>query len=145
LVSNEIKAGGDRDPIDVCEIGERVGTVGQIKQVKILGVMALLDEGETDYKLIAIDVNDPLASKLNGRIRRLFSFFFSLFFFFFFCFVLDSERRQAGLLIPHFLDPERKMQTLRTLSATSPASCAPPTSGSAFTKSRTASPRTSGP
>ena len=27
--------------------------------------MALLDEGETDWKLIAIDINDPLASKLN--------------------------------------------------------------------------------
>ena len=27
--------------------------------------MALLDEGETDWKIIAIDINDPLASKLN--------------------------------------------------------------------------------
>ena len=27
--------------------------------------MALLDEGETDWKIIAIDVNDPLAHKLN--------------------------------------------------------------------------------
>jgi inorganic pyrophosphatase len=27
--------------------------------------MALLDEGETDWKIIAIDVNDPLAPKLN--------------------------------------------------------------------------------
>lgn len=29
--------------------------------------MALLDEGETDWKVIAIDINDPLASKLNGN------------------------------------------------------------------------------
>jgi inorganic pyrophosphatase len=34
-------------------------------QVKILGTLALIDEGETDWKLIAIDVNDPLASRLN--------------------------------------------------------------------------------
>ena len=27
--------------------------------------MALLDEGETDWKVIVIDVNDPLAPKLN--------------------------------------------------------------------------------
>lgn len=27
--------------------------------------MALLDEGETDWKIIAVDVNDPLAAKLN--------------------------------------------------------------------------------
>jgi inorganic pyrophosphatase len=28
--------------------------------------MALLDEGETDWKLIAIDINDPMAEKLHG-------------------------------------------------------------------------------
>lgn len=27
--------------------------------------MGLLDEGETDWKILAIDVNDPMASKLN--------------------------------------------------------------------------------
>ena len=27
--------------------------------------MALLDEGETDWKVIVVDVNDPLASRLN--------------------------------------------------------------------------------
>ena len=36
-----------------------------MKQVKVLGIMALLDEGETDWKVIVVDVNDPLASKLN--------------------------------------------------------------------------------
>ena len=61
----ETKAKGDNDPIDVCEIGEEVGYPGQIKQIKVLGTMALLDEGETDWKIIAIDVNDPLAAKLN--------------------------------------------------------------------------------
>lgn len=65
LVHPETKAKGDDDPLDVCEIGERVATVGEVKQVKVLGVMALLDEGETDWKVIVIDVNDPLASKLN--------------------------------------------------------------------------------
>ncbi|GAA99158.1 uncharacterized protein L969DRAFT_95064 [Mixia osmundae IAM 14324] len=61
----ETKAKGDNDPLDVCEIGEAVGYPGQVKQVKALGVMALLDEGETDWKILVIDVNDPLASKLN--------------------------------------------------------------------------------
>ncbi|KAJ9094154.1 Inorganic pyrophosphatase [Naganishia adeliensis] len=61
----ETKANGDNDPLDVCEIGERVGKVGEVKQVKVLGVMALLDEGETDWKVIVVDVNDPLASRLN--------------------------------------------------------------------------------
>lgn len=61
----ETKARGDNDPLDVCEIGEQVGYVGQVKQVKVLGIMALLDEGETDWKVLVVDVTDPLASKLN--------------------------------------------------------------------------------
>ncbi|KAK8138663.1 Inorganic pyrophosphatase [Apiospora sp. TS-2023a] len=61
----ETKAKGDNDPLDVCEIGELVGYVGQVKQVKVLGVMALLDEEETDWKVIVVDINDPLAPKLN--------------------------------------------------------------------------------
>jgi len=61
----ETKAKGDNDPLDVCEIGELVGYTGQVKQVKVLGVMALLDEEETDWKIIVVDVNDPLAPKLN--------------------------------------------------------------------------------
>ncbi|KAL9060481.1 MAG: hypothetical protein Q9162_000654 [Coniocarpon cinnabarinum] len=61
----ETKAKGDNDPLDVCEIGEAVAVPGQIKQVKVLGVMALLDEGETDWKIMTIDVQDPLAPKLN--------------------------------------------------------------------------------
>lgn len=61
----ETKAKGDNDPLDVCEIGELVATPGQIKQVKVLGVMALLDEDETDWKIIVIDINDPLAPRLN--------------------------------------------------------------------------------
>lgn len=54
--------------MDVCEIGETVGYTGQVKQVKVLGVMALLDEEETDWKVIVIDIQDPLAPKLNGLV-----------------------------------------------------------------------------
>ncbi|TWU74471.1 Inorganic pyrophosphatase [Metarhizium rileyi] len=57
---------GDNDPLDVCEIGEDVGYTGQVKQVKVLGIMALLDEGETDWKVIVIDVNDTLAPGLQA-------------------------------------------------------------------------------
>lgn len=56
---------GDNDPLDVCEIGERVHKRGSVIQVKILGVMCLVDEGETDWKVICIDVTDPLAEQLN--------------------------------------------------------------------------------
>lgn len=56
---------GDNDPIDVLEIGYRVAKRGEVCQVKILGTVALIDEGETDWKLLSINVNDPLANELN--------------------------------------------------------------------------------
>jgi inorganic pyrophosphatase len=34
-------------------------------QVKVIGTLALLDEGETDWKLIAIDITDPKANEVN--------------------------------------------------------------------------------
>ncbi|KAJ2162739.1 Inorganic pyrophosphatase [Coemansia sp. RSA 552] len=63
--NSDTKCVGDNDPIDVCEIGEAIGYTGQVKQVKVLGVMALIDEGETDWKVLVIDVTDPLAAKMN--------------------------------------------------------------------------------
>ncbi|KAJ2955687.1 hypothetical protein NQZ79_g8347 [Umbelopsis isabellina] len=68
-INPETKARGDNDPIDVCEIGEQVAYPGQIKQVKVLGTICLLDEGDTDWKIIAIDIHDPLASKVNSKWR----------------------------------------------------------------------------
>jgi len=58
--------GGDNDPIDVCEIGERVANRGDVVEVKVLGVLAMVDDGETDWKVMVIDVTDPLADKLNN-------------------------------------------------------------------------------
>lgn len=58
-------AKGDNDPIDVLEIGQRVAARGDVLQVKILGTIALIDEGETDWKVITINVADPLAEQLN--------------------------------------------------------------------------------
>ncbi|RLN55810.1 hypothetical protein BBJ29_006693 [Phytophthora kernoviae] len=59
------KHGGDNDPIDVCEIGSRVAAIGEIYPVKVLGVLGMIDSGETDWKVIAINANDPLADQLN--------------------------------------------------------------------------------
>ncbi|XP_063992076.1 inorganic pyrophosphatase [Diachasmimorpha longicaudata] len=56
---------GDNDPIDVLEIGYRIAKRGEVLKVKVLGTVALIDEGETDWKIIVIDVNDPLADQMN--------------------------------------------------------------------------------
>lgn len=58
-------ATGDHDPIDVCEISGATYKTGDVIDVKILGVWAMIDEGETDWKILAINVNDPDAHKYN--------------------------------------------------------------------------------
>lgn len=65
---------GDNDPIDALEIGSRVATRGEVVQVKVLGVLALIDEGETDWKVLTIDVTDPVADQLNdvNDIEKVF-------------------------------------------------------------------------
>merc|ERR1711978_134317 len=34
--------------------------------VKVLGILAMVDDGETVWKVIVIDVNDPLADKMSN-------------------------------------------------------------------------------
>uniref|UniRef100_A0A8D0ET33 inorganic diphosphatase n=1 Tax=Strix occidentalis caurina TaxID=311401 RepID=A0A8D0ET33_STROC len=43
----------------------QIRSSGEIVQVKVLGVLALVDEGETDWKIIAISVDDPEAQKIH--------------------------------------------------------------------------------
>lgn len=71
-IHSETMAKGDNDPIDVIEIGQAIAQPGQVKQVKVLGVMAMLDEGETDWKVLAIDINDPMAHQVNGMLLIFF-------------------------------------------------------------------------
>ena len=51
--------------VDVVEIGERQAKSGQILKVKPLGALAMIDEGELDWKIVAISLDDPRASLVN--------------------------------------------------------------------------------
>lgn len=51
--------------VDVVEIGERQGKTGNILKVKPLAALAMIDEGELDWKIVAISLDDPRASLLN--------------------------------------------------------------------------------
>lgn len=64
-VELEKKVGGDNDPLDVVEIGLRKGKIGEVRQVKVLGVLCMIDDGEADWKVICIDAEDPWASLMN--------------------------------------------------------------------------------
>lgn len=64
-IDEDTKTTGDNDPLDVCEIGTALHQTGSIVPVKIVGILGLIDEGETDWKLIGIDIRDKLASQIN--------------------------------------------------------------------------------
>ncbi|KAM0678398.1 Inorganic pyrophosphatase [Binucleata daphniae] len=55
------KAKGDNDPIDVIEIGAKQKKIGEVYKAKVLGCLAMLDDGECDWKIVVIDVNDEKA------------------------------------------------------------------------------------
>lgn len=48
------------------DIGQDIGSVGQVKQVKILGGLAVVDDNETDWKMLGIDMKDPLEPLVNS-------------------------------------------------------------------------------
>ena len=47
------------------EIGDRQGKIGEVMKVKPLGVLAMIDEGELDWKVVAISIDDPKAELVN--------------------------------------------------------------------------------
>ena len=57
---------GDNDPLDVMEIGSKPFKVGEMRVVKVLGDLELIDQGELDHKIIVIDAADPLAARLSS-------------------------------------------------------------------------------
>eukprot|EP01120_Amphizonella_sp_Union-15-10_P009194 TRINITY_DN343_c0_g3_i1.p1 TRINITY_DN343_c0_g3~~TRINITY_DN343_c0_g3_i1.p1 ORF type:complete len:278 (-),score=52.71 TRINITY_DN343_c0_g3_i1:100-933(-) len=84
IKNHETGAYGDNDPIDICEIGDEPRRTGEIILVKIIGVFALIDQGETDWKVLAIDVRDKNANQLNdladleriypGKLQQIYEF-----------------------------------------------------------------------
>ncbi len=52
--------------MDVVEIGSAALKMGGVYKVKPLGVYAMIDDGELDWKVIAINVADPKADKVNN-------------------------------------------------------------------------------
>merc|ERR1719487_1103640 len=57
---------GDNDPLDVMDLSSRTCKVGEMRKVKILGDLELIDQGELDHKIIVIDAADPMAPRLRS-------------------------------------------------------------------------------
>lgn len=51
--------------VDVVEIGDRRANIGEVLKVKPLAALAMIDEGELDWKIVAISLDDPRASLVN--------------------------------------------------------------------------------
>lgn len=51
--------------VDVVEIGQRRAKIGDVLKVKPLAALAMIDEGELDWKIVAISLDDPRASLVN--------------------------------------------------------------------------------
>lgn len=56
---------GDNDPVDVVEIGSATLASGGVYAVKPLAILAMIDDGELDWKIAAIAANDPKADLVN--------------------------------------------------------------------------------
>nr|AIW47217.1 inorganic pyrophosphatase [Mastigamoeba balamuthi] len=69
---------GDDDPIDIIDVSQLPAKRGDVYTVKPLGVLGLIDEGETDWKVIAVNTEDPEAPKLDD--------------------VSDLEKRRPGIV-----------------------------------------------
>ena len=58
---------GDDDPVDVVDLSRFHVPTGSVIVVKPLAALAMIDEGEVDWKVIVINVADPLADKVNTK------------------------------------------------------------------------------
>jgi inorganic pyrophosphatase len=56
---------GDNDPLDIIDIGDTQAKVGLVYKVKVIGIIALIDQGETDWKVIAINTKDINSRYIN--------------------------------------------------------------------------------
>ncbi|KAG2497842.1 hypothetical protein HYH03_004109 [Edaphochlamys debaryana] len=81
----KLNAAGDNDPVDVVEIGAAAHKRGGVYKVKPVGVLAMIDDGELDWKVIAVSADDPKAALCNdvedvekhfpGEIQKVLEWF----------------------------------------------------------------------
>ena len=51
--------------VDVVEIGEAQRKIGEVLKIEPLAALAMIDEGELDWKIVAISLDDPKAHLVN--------------------------------------------------------------------------------
>jgi inorganic pyrophosphatase len=66
---------GDGDPLDVCEISGTPIPRGCVIPVRVLGVLALIDEGECDWKVLALRQDIPVAHPSTDAMKKIRDWF----------------------------------------------------------------------
>jgi inorganic pyrophosphatase len=72
---------GDGDPVDVVELSPTPLPVGDISEVRVVGVLAMIDEGEMDWKVFAVPVSssihtiDDVPAHVVNDVRHWFRFY----------------------------------------------------------------------
>ncbi len=62
--------GGDGDPVDVVELGPRA-RMGEVYAVRVLGVLGMVDDGEMDWKVVAIRQSEDTEHVRGARALRI--------------------------------------------------------------------------
>lgn len=63
----ETQAYGDNDPLDIVEIStSKIVTLGEHQAVKVLGALCLLDQGELDWKIIALNAAEAKEKRVKN-------------------------------------------------------------------------------
>lgn len=57
---------GDNDPVDAVEISDAALDMASVSSVRVLGALALIDQGEMDWKVIVLNSSHPLCSQIES-------------------------------------------------------------------------------
>ncbi|CCW68846.1 unnamed protein product [Phytomonas sp. Hart1] len=68
-LDKETKCYGDGDPIDVVQLGPTPAPIGDFMPVRVLGVLGLIDENQTDWKIIAEPI--VMGKVVYGSLERV--------------------------------------------------------------------------
>lgn len=99
----------DGDPLDILVLGQEAVVPLALMRAKIIGVMPMKDQGEADYKLIAVHADDPEYSHYKSidqlpphrmmEVQRFFEDYKSL--------------ENKSVVVESFLGPNDGMRTLQ--------------------------------
>ena len=66
IIDPETKLYGDNDPLDICELGKKTMQVGNVCRVRILGSFCVSDQGEMDWKILAINSEEAESRRIQN-------------------------------------------------------------------------------